>query len=122
MTLAFGQVTFDCGNAAALAAFWSALIEQPVDDGASAYFATVGGKNRHISSMPVLMFIQVPEPKAQKNRVHVDLHADDWEAQAERAVELGATHVKNFDEYGVKWATLLDPEGNEFDIGSGVTP
>jgi uncharacterized glyoxalase superfamily protein PhnB len=122
MTLEFGQITFDCDNAAALAAFWSALTEQPVDDGASEHFATVGGKNRHISSMPVLMFIQVPEPKAHKNRVHIDLHADDWEAQAQRAVELGATHVANFDEYGVRWATLRDPEGNEFDIGSGVTP
>jgi hypothetical protein len=119
MTLTFGQVTFDCGNAAALAGFWSALIEQPVDDGASEYFATVGGKNRHSSPMPVLMFIKVPEPKAHKNRVHVDLHAEDWKAQAERAVRLGATHVADFDEYGARWSSLLDPEGNEFDIGAG---
>ncbi len=37
-------------------------------------------------------------------------------------MDLGATYVANFDEYGAKWAALLDPEGNEFDIGSGVSP
>lgn len=119
MTLGFGQITFDCDNAAALGAFWSNLVEAPVDDGASEFFATVGRKSSHISSMPVFMFIKVPEPKAHKNRVHIDLHADDWEEQTKRAVGLGATHVANFDEYGVKWASLRDPEGNEFDIGGG---
>jgi hypothetical protein len=118
VTLAFGQITFDCDDAAALAAFWSALIDQPVDDGASGFFATVG-RAAPANPWPVLMFLKVDEKKERKNRVHLDLHAEDWTAQAERAVGLGATHVADFDEYGTRWATLLDPEGNEFDIGAG---
>ncbi|WP_324196673.1 VOC family protein [Nocardia cyriacigeorgica] len=35
----------------------------------------------------------------------------------ERAVSLGARHIADYDEYGIKWATLADPEGNLFDIG-----
>jgi hypothetical protein len=119
MTLAFGQITFDCDDAAGLAAFWSALVELPVDDGASEFFATVGRSAGPASGWPVLMFIKVPEKKDRKNRVHIDLAAEDWTAQAERAVALGATHVADFDEFGTQWATLLDPEGNEFDIGAG---
>ena len=116
MPVEFGQITFDCGDAATLAGFWSQLLDAPVDDGASELFATVG---RAAGRAPVLMFIKVPEPKSTKNRVHVDLHATDWADEVARAVTLGATHVGDFDEYGTTWATLLDPEGNEFDIGAG---
>ena len=119
MTLNLGQITFDCANAAALAEFWSALTERPVDDGATDYFATVGAKSRHTSPLPVLMFIKVPEPKAHKNRVHIDFHAEDWKAEVARAVGLGATRVADYEEYGTQWASLLDPAGNEFDIGAG---
>jgi hypothetical protein len=121
VTLAFGQITFDCDDAAGLAGFWSALTGQPVDEGASEFFATVGRSAGPAAAWPVLMFIKVAEKKEHKNRVHIDLAAEDWTAQAERAVELGATHVADFDEFGTQWATLLDPEGNEFDIGAGVS-
>ena len=120
MSLSFGQVTIDCEDAAALAGFWSALLEQPVDVGASPFFATVGRSREGTGGAPVLMFLKVDEVKRTKNRVHLDLHAPDWVAQAERAVSLGAKHLADVDEYGTRWATLLDPEGNEFDIGAGT--
>jgi hypothetical protein len=37
----------------------------------------------------------------------------------ERAISLGATKVAEFDEYGTRWTTMTDPEGNVFDIGVG---
>jgi hypothetical protein len=40
----------------------------------------------------------------------------------ERAVALGATKVAEFDEYGTRWTTLTDPEGNVFDIGLMHSP
>jgi predicted enzyme related to lactoylglutathione lyase len=46
--------------------------------------------------------------------VHLDLGADDRAAEVERLLALGATHVHDKDEYGVRWTTLADPEGNEF--------
>lgn len=49
-----------------------------------------------------------------KNRAHFDLHADDRDAEVARLQGLGATKVRNYDEYGARWTTLQDVEGNEF--------
>ena len=32
--------------------------------------------------------------------------------------QLGATHLADHDEEGTVWATLADPEGNEFDVAA----
>jgi len=66
-----------------------------------------------------MMFLAVPEPRQGKNRLHLDLVATDLSAEVDRAVGLGATKVAEFDEYGTRWVTLTDPEGNVFDIGVG---
>jgi hypothetical protein len=112
--LAIGNVTMDCENAAELAGFYAALLERPIDPGASVHFATVG---KQTGDRPVLMFIKVPDPTPGKNRIHLDLHTAAVAAEVERAVGLGAKHVGDFDEYGAVWTTLADPQGNLFDIG-----
>jgi predicted enzyme related to lactoylglutathione lyase len=113
-TITFGQVTFDCADAARLAAFWSGLLGRPVGDGANEYFAMVPGATDR--TFPALMFLQVAEPRAGKNRLHLDLAAADRALAVKHAVGLGAAVVDEFDEYGVRWTTLTDPEGNVFDI------
>jgi predicted enzyme related to lactoylglutathione lyase len=60
----------------------------------------------------------VPKGKEVKNRVHLDLQADDRAAEVERLVSLGATVVHDKDEWDVKWTTLADPEGNEFCVAA----
>jgi hypothetical protein len=35
----------------------------------------------------------------------------------ERLLGLGATKVGEYDEYGTRWTTLRDVEGNEFCVG-----
>jgi predicted enzyme related to lactoylglutathione lyase len=84
------------------------------DMAASEFFARIPGEG----TTPTLMFIQVPEPKAVKNRVHLDLHADDRAAEVERLVGLGARIVHEKAEFGVEWTTLADPEGNEFCVAA----
>jgi hypothetical protein len=49
-------VTFDCANAAELAGFWSAVLERPVDDGATAEMASIAP----IGDGPHWYFAQVP--------------------------------------------------------------
>ncbi|NMN98427.1 VOC family protein [Antrihabitans stalactiti] len=117
MPLSLEHITFDCHDAAALAAFWASLLDRPVDPEANPFFATVG---RSAGASPVLMFIQVPDKTPGKNTIHIDFVAKDWTEQIDRAVSLGAKHVADYDEYGTKWATLADPEGNLFDIGCGM--
>jgi Glyoxalase-like domain len=67
---------------------------------------------------PRLLFQQVPEAKSGKNRVHLDLQRDlddpQREAEVERLVGLGATHLWDGRQGPHTWATLADPEGNEF--------
>jgi predicted enzyme related to lactoylglutathione lyase len=117
MTLGFGQVVIDSRRADDIAAFWSALLERPVRDGANQFFAVIPASEDR--SFPSLMFLAVPEPRQVKNRMHFDLVAADLAAEVQRAVDLGATKVAEFDEYGARWVTLTDPEGNVFDIGVG---
>jgi hypothetical protein len=108
-------VTFDCTDALVLAQFWSAVLDHPVDDGCSVEFAAIGHADDN-TRRPAWMFIKVPEVKTAKNRFHPDLATDDLAAEVERLIELGANRVGDFDEGGVRWSTLTDPEGNVFDI------
>lgn len=115
MSVTVEHIVFDTGNALRIAKFWSEILEREVDPGANEFFATVG-RAGDSALQPVFMFLQVPEEKASKNRLHVDLASVDRAAEVQRAVAAGATHVGDFDEYGTAWTTLRDPDGNLFDI------
>ena len=119
MTISLAHITFDCANAKALAEFWSNVLNHRLDADANEFFATIGLRSDP-PMHPALMFIQVPEPKSAKNRVHIDLHTDDLAGEVARVIGHGATKVGEFNEFGTAWSTLLDPEGNEFDIGAGT--
>jgi len=101
-----------------VASFWSALLDLPIDDGASATYASIGGADgaRH---QPAWYFTKVPEPKRAKNRVHLDLVDPDPAAVA-GLVRRGATVVEEHSLPGTghRWTTMQDPEGNEFCIAA----
>jgi hypothetical protein len=66
-----------------------------------------------------LLFVEVPERKQVKNRVHLDLAPAEGTRDQElaRLVEVGATVVDDLRrEDGPGWVVLADPEGNEFCI------
>jgi predicted enzyme related to lactoylglutathione lyase len=70
-------------------------------------------------SEPRLLFIEVPEGKQVKNRVHLDLEPTDRsrDNEIERVVALGATPLHDLrSDDGSGWLVLTDPEGNEFCI------
>jgi predicted enzyme related to lactoylglutathione lyase len=117
MSLTPKAVTFDCANALVVGTFWSGVFGRPLDTvpmPPSPFFSSIGMGDE--SSMGY-MFIQVPEGKTAKNRVHLDLGSDDIATEVARVIALGATHIHDKDEYGLHWTTLADPEGNEFCIG-----
>jgi predicted enzyme related to lactoylglutathione lyase len=113
MALRLHSVTFDCDDPAGLASFWAAVTGYQTGT-VSPYVAELVGSG---DFGPKMMFIKVPEPKAAKNRVHLDLGADALDDEVERVLGLGAALVGRYDEWGISWATLRDPEGNEFCIG-----
>ena len=111
MSLRLGHITFDCDDPQAVASFWSAALDRPVDEGANEFFASIGLSG---DELPRWLFIKVPEPKTAKNRMHIDTMTDDRSAEVKRLVELGATHVDEREQSGVSWSVMADVEGNEF--------
>lgn len=66
-----------------------------------------------------VLFIEVPDPTPGKNRWHLDLRPRDGarDAEVERLLGIGATLVadrRDIHGPGIGWATLADPEGNQF--------
>jgi catechol 2,3-dioxygenase-like lactoylglutathione lyase family enzyme len=123
------SIVFDCSDAAPLARFWAAALGwsvAPYDEDELERLASKGVYDPEDdpsvmveppagSDLPVLFFTEVPEEKAAKNRLHLDLAAEEaLEDEVERLEQLGA-HVRNWaEEEGRTWCVMLDPEGNEF--------
>ncbi|WP_455351760.1 VOC family protein [Streptomyces sp. SYSU K217416] len=103
------EIVFDCADPAALVRFWAALLGgEPVDRSEEWSYIDPPGFTR-------VAFQRVPEGKAAKNRLHLDLDAGDVDAAADEAVRLGAVRVGGMvtDDHG-HFQVLHDPEGNEF--------
>ena len=120
MAVRIAAVTVDCNDALAVARFWSAALDRPLDPRSTSDFASIGmpehrdTKGWRLDDDPTWLFAKVPESKTAKNRMHVDLAAPDRETEVARLLELGATLVADMNEWGYEWTVLQDPEGNEF--------
>jgi catechol 2,3-dioxygenase-like lactoylglutathione lyase family enzyme len=116
MTARLAHVTFDATDPNTLAAFWSTVLDRPVDPYVGENFASIGGNET--DAQLAFFFIRVPEGKTAKNRCHPDLMSADRETEVGRVVGLGAERIADHDEFGARWTVLRDPQGNEFCIGS----
>jgi catechol 2,3-dioxygenase-like lactoylglutathione lyase family enzyme len=136
------QVTFDCGDPAALAEFWATVlgyVPQPPPPGFPTWDAALDAwgvpadqRNERSALVdpdaagPRIFFQRVPEGKSAKNRVHLDVRAAPGlegdermaalEAEAARLVPMGAAQVERFDPGPMDsgFIVMRDPEGNEF--------
>ena len=104
------SIIIDCADLDRQATFWAAATGYQ-DAGADGHYAVLVHSDR---SQPRLLLQRVPELKTAKNRVHLDLGADDLPAEVERLVALGASQGQSHQEYDAIWTVLTDPEGNEF--------
>ncbi|MFD7018494.1 VOC family protein [Streptomyces sp. NPDC059928] len=113
MTSLVRHLTIDCADAYRLATFWARVLggtlAEDDADGDPEATVTAGGIS--------LLFIEVPDAKTVKNRVHLDLQPQDRsrDEEVERLLSLGATLVGDHRRPdGTGWATMADIEGNEF--------
>jgi catechol 2,3-dioxygenase-like lactoylglutathione lyase family enzyme len=103
-------VAVDSADPPALAAFWQRLLGGRTVDDAN---GPGSGDTMLSGGLVEVIFMQVPEPKAGKNRLHLDLRAADLDTAVAFALQAGATRAD--DVYvGPRWQVLRDPEGNEF--------
>lgn len=115
MAPVISQLTIDCTDPHALAAWWRDVLDwtytwEPAPDDDEIGIAPDDG------SATAWLFIKVPELKSGKNRLHVDIrppNGSSQPAELERLLSLGATRV-DIGQGDVPWHVLADPEGNEF--------
>ena len=110
---AIAAVVLDSPDPFALAPFWVAASgwEEVARDDSSVSLANPAGPG------PRLEILRVADPKAAKNRVHLDVAPwadDDQAAQVDRLLALGAGHVDIGQPTEINWVVLADPQGNEF--------
>ncbi|MGV8874970.1 MAG: VOC family protein [Rhodococcus sp. (in: high G+C Gram-positive bacteria)] len=108
------EIVFDCTDPALLASFWAGVLGgRPAARNDSWHVVDVPGFTR-------LAFQRVPEAKAGKNRLHLDVDVPSIDDAVAQAVALGATVFgeRHADAAG-SFQVLLDPEGNEWCL---VTP
>ncbi len=133
------QVTVDCSSPHELADWWAealgweveqqdeAFIRRMIEAGHASQEDTVRHRGALVwkegaaitspdPGRPRVLFQLVPEPKTVKNRLHLDLRvgAERREAEVARLVGMGAKELYRASQGPYEWATLADPEGNEF--------
>ena len=117
VTVRLRNITIDCNDVPRVAGFWGQVTgyrEDPNDPNLPehAEWAIYGPPDS-----PKLLFIKVPEAKAGKNRVHLDVQPTSRtrDEAVEWLVGLGASRVADHRKPdGTGWVVLADPEGNEF--------
>ena len=133
------QVTIDSSSPHELADWWAEALGWQVEQQDEAFIrrmvssgaASEDDTTRHRGALvwkvgaaitspdpnrPRVLFQTVPEAKTVKNRIHLDVRvgAERREAEVARLVGLGATELWRASQGPYEWATLADPEGNEF--------
>jgi predicted enzyme related to lactoylglutathione lyase len=123
MTVRIETVTVDAEDPESLGRFWSEALgwEWREDEDGDVWVEPGIGHPDRGTTMP-LLFLEVPETKSAKNRIHLDLTPDDQAAEVERLRGLGAT-LASIGQLGDEdWVVLADPEGNEFCVLSAPDP
>jgi catechol 2,3-dioxygenase-like lactoylglutathione lyase family enzyme len=116
MSITVGSITVDCTDVGSMTAFWAAALGATVQMAG----ADFGMLARPENGGPYLSFQRVPEPKAGKNRLHVNLSGEPRATAVPRLEELGATAIAEHRSPGIAWTVMADPEGNEFCVGEAA--
>jgi hypothetical protein len=113
------HTSIDCRNAYELSEWWKPVLgyvdieDDPNEPGHEECMIQDPGSGHRV------LFINVPEAKDLKNRLHFDLRPRERSRDEEVAwlLEYGATEVadrRGISGPGSGWVVLADPEGNEF--------
>jgi hypothetical protein len=111
MAVHFYQLVVDAKDPSQLARWWAEVL------GYDVLYETANEViiGTDPARYPGICFVPASNPKLTKNRLHIDLDPDDYEAEVVRVTGLGAKHA-DIGQGDVPWTVLADPEGNEFCI------
>jgi predicted enzyme related to lactoylglutathione lyase len=116
MPASIGYLVIDTTSPERLAAFWGSLLEVTVE--------TTIGDGQFVVLSPAkdgltIGFQRVPDAKAGKNRLHIDLIVDDLDRATGEIETIGGCWLEpgtTRELEGFRWRCMADPDGNEFDI------
>ena len=112
------ELVLDCAEPERLATFWREALDYHVHYTSEALVVLVPSQG---IGTPLLLQ-GVPERKAGKNRMHLDIVVEDVESEITRLLNIGAgridAEVQSFG--GTQWVRMTDPEENEFCVSTGV--
>jgi len=115
MSLRIQTMCIDTTDPDRLAAFWQSVLgwRRTFEEDDEVVLEPPAGSPED-GIVPDLMFLRVPEAKAGKNRLHLEVRPDDQAAEVARLEGLGARRVDVGQGPDVSWVVMGDPDGNEF--------
>jgi hypothetical protein len=106
------EIVVDCNEPRLVADFWGQVLGWRVQEDDGVLWMSASG-----DPFPdlLLVFIEVPEHKSVKNRLHLDVNpvGCSQDEEVARLASLGARRV-DVGQGEASWVVLADPEGNEF--------
>ncbi len=109
MTLKFEQIVVDCHDFRTLGHWWEGALGWVVLDESEGEIEIQNPDGSH----PTLLFLNTPDEKVGKNRLHFDFVPENQSEEVERLLTMGARRV-DIGQGEQPWVVLGDPEGNEF--------
>ena len=116
MAISVLAIVVDCHDSRSQAAWWAQVLGHHASERNSGEYEVYNP----IGTSTPLYFMNVPEQKPGKNRLHVDITTDgSLDDEVARLVALGATLVELRQDPSTlanpdTWAVMRDPEGTEF--------
>ncbi len=111
MKLRIGSIVIDCNDFDGMLVFWQEALhyvpKEPAKDG-WVILRDPEGKCPNVS------LNLAPIKHHVRNRLHLDLYADDRKAEVERLVKIGAKRHRQRYDPGDDFRVLEDPDGNLF--------
>jgi hypothetical protein len=109
MACRFYQLVVDAAEPAQLARWWAEVLGYDIllDDPDEVIIGSAADR------YPGICFVPVADARVVKNRLHIDLDPDDYDAEVTRVAALGARLV-DVGQGDASWTVFSDPEGNEF--------
>jgi hypothetical protein len=109
VSLNWEELVVDSRDFRQLGTWWSEVLGWPIIE-QNDFELEVQNAN---GASPSILFLNVPESKTIKNRLHLDFVPDNQNAEVERLIGLGATRA-DIGQGETPWVVMADPEGNEF--------
>lgn len=108
-------VTLDCVDLDLIGRFWSQALDLSDVESEGEYLLLRAEPGAARTGVRGLAVQRVPEAKAGKNRMHLDVVVEDVEPEVDRLLALGATVLARETEATADATVIMgDPEGNEF--------